>query len=151
MSKISDATTVTEDNGLVLGAREKNAALDGTIMNNLIRLEEKGMWKVTDFSESSNVKEESGKRIVTYNIDLSGKNELLMNIYARSYSPMFFKVFPLTTNGMIESLYVIDNHGYTWSGHVSASIKNNEVSFHTYKNSTNIDINYFQLVTAWTR
>lgn len=38
MSKISDATTVTEDNGLVLGAREKNAAIDGTLANDIEKI-----------------------------------------------------------------------------------------------------------------
>lgn len=151
MAQISDATDITTDVGFVLGAKEKNAAIPGSIMHSLKKAENNALWKHRAFNEDSNVKEASGKRIVTYSLDLSGCNELCMNIYAKTYSPMFYKVFPLCMNGMIDSLYLVDNRGYTWSGHVSVSINEGKIMLHTYKNSTNIDVNYFELVNAWTR
>lgn len=151
MAQISDATDITKDIGFVLGAKEKNAAISGSIMHSLKQVENNARWRHREFNEASNVKEESGQRIVAYSLDLSGCNELLLNIYAKAYSPMFFKVFPLVTNGIAESLYVVDNHGYTWSGRVSASINENKIMLLTYKDSTNIDINYFELVNVWTR
>lgn len=151
LSMISDSASVTVDDGLVLSAKEKNAAVDGSIMQKIEQIRNMLLWSRRDFTEKSNVKEESGKRIVTYSMDFSGCSELCMNIYARAYSPMFYKTFPLVMNGMIENLYVVDNHGFTWAGNLTVNVSKNEIALHTYKNSTNIDSNYFQLVAAWTR
>lgn len=147
--KLSAATDVTDSAGLALPVTEKNPSIDGTLANEIEKIENRFLWTHRSNLVSSNVKNDSGQRVITYNIDLSGCKEVCIRIYARAYAPMFYRAFPLIDNSASEDLYVVDSHKFVWSGRISAT--RSEITVITHSNSTNIDTNYLEANNIWTR
>lgn len=148
IGNVTQSTAVTEA-GYAADARQLNAALPGTLAHSVGQAQGRLLWKRQEFIEIGNEKGGDGERVATYRLSLAGCQEVCLRIYAKGYSPLFHKVLPVAGTTPYESIYVVDNNGYAWAGHVAVS--GNEVSLHTYKNSTNIDSNYFQLMDAWAR
>lgn len=130
MKGISSSAAITTQGQYALDAREKNASVDGTLANEINKLNSNLQWKMISVPEPTH---DGNRRI--YNFNLNAYTEVEVLIIADGYKPLFTK--RITTNNTLEGLCFIDIDGKKWIGTVGANDHAIEVT--TYPNSDEFD------------
>lgn len=141
-------TDVTEVDGLVCGAFEKNPNIEGTLRNEIEKLKQLLEWKhiplpaVISSMEGAEVEK-------TYNVDLIGYREVCATIFVDGFSQVFNQYFPIS-GGNSNYLYV-SGYGFKFEGYIR--VGTNKVILRTFSSSHNASLtgNVFLLNALYAR
>ena len=154
---VIDSEKVSYKDNSGLGVNNVQAAIDGTcanIDNRLTTIDETKLskgWKNLTVPTPTKTTDGNGSVTLTYNIDLSNYDEVVPYMYVREFSALSAIPYAIPPGDRFASkLFSYDsNYNYFWDGTIE--ITKNSITLVTNYKSTNVSVNYFEIIALYVR